>query len=459
MFVNSLEIYKIIFMAELLLVSLLFTSSLKKKSHFVFRYLGLSAVCMLAAVFFPVPTYTAAYTSFLFLVLFVLMSIGLLFCYQEPVLNILHCAITSYIVRHLAFQIFSMYITFVQGGNQSISSIYGQASQDTVFDSSFFFSLFSYLACYFIVCTLCYTIFGLRIAKNGSLEIKKPSFIILAVLILFIDILLNAVSVYNSVDDYVLNDAVLYINVVTLYLYNIISTLFALFLQFSILETDKMKKEVELVNYLWQKEKEEYDLTKEKIDLINMKCHDLKHQVRHIAEGSLDVSEIKELEKNISIYDSVVTTGNEVLDIILTEKSLICNQEGIKLSILAGADVLSFMNKSDLYVFFGNLFDNALEAVRKIEDKEKRVISINIRVEDKIQTMSLSNYFEGKVILGKNGLPVTTKGDTNYHGYGMKSVSLIVEKYNGDIEFSTENNIFTVSILFPVKEIDKDKIR
>lgn len=64
-----------------------------------------------------------------------------------------------------------------------------------------------------------------------------------------------------------------------------------------------------------------YEITKKNIELINMKCHDLKHYV--FAVGDVD-------EKNmVDICDSAYKTGNEALDIVLMEKSLICKHENI----------------------------------------------------------------------------------------------------------------------------------
>ena len=73
----------------------------------------------------------------------------------------------------------------------------------------------------------------------------------------------------------------------------------------------------------------------------------------------------------MQIYSAIVRTGNEILDTILTEKSLICENSGIHISCVADGSLLAFMNPVDLYTLFGNALDNAIEAVRKLESKEK----------------------------------------------------------------------------------------
>ena len=79
----------------------------------------------------------------------------------------------------------------------------------------------------------------------------------------------------------------------------------------------------------------------------------------------------KKIEKSVQIYSAIVRTGNEILDTILTEKSLICENSGIHINCVADGSLLAFMNPVDLYTLFGNALDNAIEAVRKLESKEK----------------------------------------------------------------------------------------
>ena len=47
-----------------------------------------------------------------------------------------------------------------------------------------------------------------------------------------------------------------------------------------------------------------------------------------------------------------------------------------------------------------------------------------------------------------DGLPQTTKADKANHGFGVKSIKMIVEKYNGEIDFAIENDRFSLMILF-----------
>ena len=55
--------------------------------------------------------------------------------------------------------------------------------------------------------------------------------------------------------------------------------------------------------------------------------------------------------------------------------------------------------------------------------------------------------------MDQNGFPITTKDNKFDHGYGIKSIDLIVKKYSGDMKISINKDIFTLSILFNIKNI------
>ena len=203
---------------------------------------------------------------------------------------------------------------------------------------------------------------------------------------------------------------------------------------------------------MWDKEKEQYLISKENIEIINIKCHDMKHQIRKIKNNEhVDDSIIKELEEAVAIYDSIAKTGNKALDVILTEKALYCSKNDIILTYVADGAKLSFMAESDIYSLFGNALDNAIESVLKIKETEKRIIELTIHQINEFVTISIKNSYSGVINFNENGIPITTKMDTAYHGYGVKSISLIADKYDGNVSFNTKNEIFNLSILLPLK--------
>ena len=231
-----------------------------------------------------------------------------------------------------------------------------------------------------------------------------------------------------------------------------------LYLQSALFKKSSMRKELETIQLLWHQQKGQYQLSKETIELINHKCHDLKHQVqaiRAVKDEKERETYLEKIEKSVQIYSAIVRTGNEILDTILTEKSLICENSGIHINCVADGSLLAFMNPVDLYTLFGNALDNAIEAVRKLESKEKRVIDIMLYERQSFLMLQIVNPIFGEVKF-EDGLPLTTKAKNGYHGYGMKSMLHTIQKYEGHLTTEVKNGCFYFNVMLPL-ERDSNK--
>ncbi len=194
-----------------------------------------------------------------------------------------------------------------------------------------------------------------------------------------------------------------------------------------------------------------YEQDKQLHDAINIKCHDIRHQIAALGEGAR-AEELKQIGQLVNIYDTTAHTQSAALDVVLNSKSLACNAQGIVLTALADGRLLHFMMDSDVYAMFGNILDNAMEAVRQIQDQERRLISLTVTARDQLVFIEAENYFMGDVLTFEEGLPVTTKSDQLYHGFGMRSIQMLTEKYGGHMDIVTEGNIFRLSIMLPIPE-------
>ena len=225
-----------------------------------------------------------------------------------------------------------------------------------------------------------------------------------------------------------------------------------LYMQTELFKKSALEKEFLTMNLLWQQQRDQYQLTRENIDLINRKCHDLKHQVQALRMmGNDDVREkyLKELEQSVQIYDAMVKTGNEALDTLLTEKSLYCEAHGIKISCVVDGKSLAFLDPVDLYAILGNALDNAVEGVSGFSDKTKRLIDLAVYTRNQFLAITVSNPVEGELqFLG--GLPVTTKKDRGYHGFGLRSIRHTVKQYGGHINVSVEHGTFLLKMIIPL---------
>lgn len=236
----------------------------------------------------------------------------------------------------------------------------------------------------------------------------------------------------------------------TLYLSQLFLALI-LYLQSELFKKSAMRQELAVMNLLWKKEQEQYQLSKENIALINQKCHDLKHQIRAIRNASKEEMDkyLEEMEDTIRIYESIVKTGNDVLDTILTEKSLYCKDRGITVSCVADGSQMDFINTVDLYAILGNALDNAIEAVEKFKHKEKRQIDVMIYRQQSFLVMNIVNPMKDELIFDEE-LPISTKGDKRYHGFGLRSMKYLVKKYDGYLTVRKEDGCFSLKILIPI---------
>ena len=215
----------------------------------------------------------------------------------------------------------------------------------------------------------------------------------------------------------------------------------------------RRKKERDALQNVLQAQYAQYRSAQDSIDLINKKYHDLKHQIAVLrSETSEEKAHyLDAMEQEIRSYEAQNKTGNEVLDTILTSKSLYCQQHGITLTCVADGAALDFMDTMDLCSLFGNALDNAIESVEKLPDSEQRLIHLVVARQKSFLWIRIENTYDGAFQADGN-LPKTTKTDARYHGYGLKSIYDTAEKYGGTAEISTQENQFTLKVLFPIKQ-------
>ncbi len=216
---------------------------------------------------------------------------------------------------------------------------------------------------------------------------------------------------------------------------------------------NKVRMELESVQNVLENQYLQYKQSRESIDLINYKYHDLKHQIevlRKEQDPEKRNAFLNQMEDEIKQYELTNKTGNAVLDTVLTSKSMYCEKHGITLTSVVDGHLLGFMETMDICSIFGNALDNAIESVLKIENKEKRLIHVTVSKQKAFLMIRIENYFEDELKFSKGQLE-TTKKDTNFHGYGIKSIRYTVNKYDGAIDIESTDNWFNLRILIPLQ--------
>lgn len=226
-----------------------------------------------------------------------------------------------------------------------------------------------------------------------------------------------------------------------------VSILYAMYKVNGIGELLYEKKAERLLSVMQNKQKDEFY---KNIEYINIKCHDLRKSLE-LLSAEANGERLKEIENKIRIYDGAADTGNETLDVILTEKGMVCESDGIDLTFMADGKLLSFIDTMDICSLFYNILDNAIEATRKIEDGRKKLISLKVvRVADFLKIQC----FNSCVARLHGDRFVTEKTNKRDHGFGLKSIRSIVESYGGDMKTHAENGIFEINVLIPLADGD-----
>ena len=300
--------------------------------------------------------------------------------------------------------------------------------------------VFIYVLCFLLFLFIAYVTFGKRIKKDKQIQIQKPVISIICVILIFSSVVVNSIYTYNFYKNEIKSPLIL-----NSFLMIIVCVL-CLLLQFESFNKVDLKQQLDIANHIIREEKSQYEKSKTNIELINIKCHDLKHKINMIE--NLNSKDAEEINKIINIYDSTVKSGNITLDTILTEKTLECQAKNIPITCLIDGKDLSFMEDVDLYVLFANAFDNAIEASNKLPN-EKRGISLTSTKKGKMLFIALKNNCLDNIKF-ENGSPITTKEDKEHHGFGTRSIKRIVEKYNGNVIFDVDNGVFILSITLPL---------
>jgi len=160
------------------------------------------------------------------------------------------------------------------------------------------------------------------------------------------------------------------------------------------------------------------------------------------AEDYLDM-----LEKDLRSVDTILKTGNVMVDAILNSKLTMMREREIQVDATAVVPQEVNISGIDLSVLIGNLLDNAMEACMRIEKKEDRFIRIYIDIIKKQLYICVTNSMEGRA--RKSGMLFLSSKE-GIHGFGILRIDNIVSKYHGYINRQDEQGVFATEIMLPL---------
>ena len=221
-------------------------------------------------------------------------------------------------------------------------------------------------------------------------------------------------------------------------------------------ENEKTKEELQIEKKLKEQQVDYFHKLLEKEEETRKFRHDIGNHLIVLSELTVtgDIDRVKAYLEKINghlleIRNKTYVTGNELLDIMLSNTiSGVCKREQVH--VLGEFHCLEQLEEIDLCTIFYNLLSNAAEALEKMEE-DKRYFMIEMVKGERNFAVIFKNPVNEVVKTDRNGLPKTTKGETEYHGMGLKNVLEAMEKNNGEMEISCEQKEFMVRLYFPRK--------
>lgn len=213
----------------------------------------------------------------------------------------------------------------------------------------------------------------------------------------------------------------------------------------------RSKEEVLAMRSVMDTHYAQYCTSRENMELLKKQIHDFKHHllvIRNETDQAKKDAYFDELDTSLKTVNTIIETGNNVVDTMLSNKTILCNEKNITFTIVADGTLVAKMEVMDICSIFGNIIDNAIESVDKIEDIDKRVIKLALYSHGNFTMLRVENHIGGNLDYKKGELQ-TTKKDNGVHGYGLKSIYNIVDKYNGTVKLATKRDWFTIMLLIP----------
>lgn len=426
------------FLLKILAGALLFSTHIRRRPHFLARIsAGFLAELLLGALVFRLCYSSGSWlvqNTLCYLLLFLLSLISLFAAFDERPTTLILCAVSGYMTEHISAQLLQM----AQWWDPRTWRVEGAPAQEAL-------CLFvAQLVLFVLVAAAVYLLFARRTTYAVQSKTVERRMFWLSVATLLVVLVLSSVRDAYAQESFAL--------MLVSRLLSIFCCVFLLYIRSGVLEKNQLEQERAELRRLYELERERYEQSRENIELINIKCHDLKRRIElwERRDGQVPPEEIREVKRLVGIYDSAVKTGNDTLDTLLTERSLYCEKQGIRLSCMVDGKKLAFMPVGDICALFGNAVENAIEAVSRLERAEERCISFMARESRGMLVATIDNYFSGPLEF-EDGLPKTTKGEAGWHGYGLKSIQRVAEKYGGQAAVLVDE-MFHLTILIPLPE-------
>ncbi len=422
---NYINYINLLVFVETFIFSQIIAYPLIKRKNYILRLILTFVGGSLISLFFPALftdggflTYIWAVFMYIFILFINIVCVGI--NVKGNLFSYLFCCSFGYLMHHSCSKVLSLFGYALFKGD----SFYNH-----------WYTLFYVICMILMIIGFGFFYYNIKLSKK---IMERKNSVLLASIVVILNIVISALDI-GLRDEYVK-----YYSIVNS-IYSLISCIVVIFMAFNILQNEYLHNENKIVKDLYKENMRQYEVSKATMESL----HDLKHLINAVIDGKLTLTkeEKNDINDKIFIFDNHYNSENETLDIILTEKAMMCKKMSIELYCMVDGKKISFMDIYDIYSLFGNALSNAIEAVSKLSSSDPKYISLVIKGKDNMVSVHMENTFNGNIMM-ENGIPQTNKDDKMSHGFGVKSIINISEKYNGNVTITVKDNLYILDILF-----------
>lgn len=241
---------------------------------------------------------------------------------------------------------------------------------------------------------------------------------------------------------------------------------------------------VVIVLYQNIKERQQEEMHK---DLLAGQMEDMKRHIREVEELYREIRSLKhDMGNHVMVMQKLVgheqeqyveslriqysemteriQSGNPVTDVILMERSREAQEKGIEFACGFQYPTDREVDAFDLSIILNNALANAIEAVLRRDNTDDSVcaeenrpagyIKIVSSLRENVYLIEVENSYHHEIVMDREDqLPITTKEDKTFHGFGLRNIRRVAKKYHGDIEVAAEHQVFRLSVMLQVCKV------
>lgn len=417
---------------EVIIAELLFFKALQKREKFYMRFILSVLFSLFLVSQLGLSSWTTTLSRFVMLLVILAISYFCMFIsYKETPFSIFSACIAGIATQHIANKVLGLLELIPAVDFFSKESII----KDLILEIAVSFAI--------------YLIIYLLFARNFRPDTGSIESTILSVILVLTCIGINRLVIDHS-------EANIYYKAASC-LYAIICCVFAMTIQFFFSKWQQEKADSLVIKQLLSASEKQYEQWKAMVQLNNIHTHDLKHMLNNIeklaGKDAIEIPDLSPIRNSLDEFAPLVKTGNEVIDVLLRNMDTLCKEQDIHFNCVSYTEMLGKFDSMSLYFLFANAIDNARAGAGAVTVPDKRMVDVSLKQFGDSVIIHVWNYFNGELTI-KDGLPVSSNTSSG-HGFGLKSIKMLVDKFEGAMEARPEGDVFHLNIILPLKKDNK----